>query len=374
MRPESALLHRKEKRVNRSNLFHAAKTVRQQLIGKCSLSFPNGPSPWGSTPENSWEGRSPGTIAHTLPATPKPPGSAALASNPYKPTSSCTLPGVNPLTLQTELPSSLPAAVSLCPSMFLPLCVCPVPRYLWPCLYISVSPCVSPCLSLSVCPCISVSLDPSLCLPVSLYLPVSLSLHVSPSVSVLYLGIYGPVSTSLCLPVSLHVSPSLSLYLGVSGPVSVSLALSLCLCVSPSPFLPALWSASRKGHTPSLGSPSWAGLVTGFNPREPDGEAGTGEVDTVGLGTQQEEQGTDGWGDTGWLKVRKWSPTAAPASTAALTPSPCLPGPSGCRLQDRALPLLLTWKGGGDSSSHGVPPPRGVTWTSPDAVPIGPRP
>ena len=94
----------------------------------------------------------------------------------------------------------------------------------------------------------------------------------------------------------------------------------------------------------------------------------------LGLGTQQEEQGTDGWGDTGWLKVRKWSPTAAPASTAALTPSPCLPGPSGCRLQDRALPLLLTWKGGGDSSSHGVPPPRGVTWTSPDAVPIGPRP
>ena len=176
MRPESALLHRKEKRVNRSNLFHAAKTVRQQLIGKCSLSFPNGPSPWGSTPENSWEGRSPGTIAHTLPATPKPPGSAALASNPYKPTSSCTLPGVNPLTLQTELPSSLPAAVSLCPSMFLPLCVCPVPRYLWPCLYISVSPCVSPCLSLSVlvsrclwpCLCVSGPVSMSLCLPLPL--------------------------------------------------------------------------------------------------------------------------------------------------------------------------------------------------------------
>lgn len=28
---------KKEKRVNRSNLFHAAKTVRQQPIGKCSV-------------------------------------------------------------------------------------------------------------------------------------------------------------------------------------------------------------------------------------------------------------------------------------------------------------------------------------------------
>ena len=35
--PESAPPPKKEKRVNRSNLFHAAKTVRQQPIGKCSV-------------------------------------------------------------------------------------------------------------------------------------------------------------------------------------------------------------------------------------------------------------------------------------------------------------------------------------------------
>ena len=83
----------------------------------------------------------------------------------------------------------------------------------------------------------------------------------------------------LCVSVSLHVSPSLC------PCISVSLAR---LCVSPSPSPPALCSTSRKGHTPSLGSPSWAGLVTAG---EPDREAGTGEVDTAGLGTPLRNRG-----------------------------------------------------------------------------------
>lgn len=271
--------------------------MRQRLLDSSQSanvqSFPKGSSPWGSTPENLWEGPSPGTAAHTLPATPAPPGSAALASNPYKPTSSAhsQVQIHSPCRLSSVLP---PCCVSLYLSTSPPLSVL-VSRCLWPRL------------------CVSVSLAPSLC----------------------------------------------------PWP-------RLCLCVSPSPSPPALCSTSRKGHTPSLGSPSWAGLVTA---REPDREAGTGEVDTARLGTPLRNRGQTAGGKWEGHKFGRKSgngaPLAALAPTGALTPSPCLPGPSGHRLQDRALPILLTW--GGDSSTPRCAPSPGSHRSLPRHGPYRPQ-
>lgn len=114
--------------------------------------------------------------------------------------------------------------------------------------------------------------------------------------------------------------------------------------------------------------------MTGFNPREPDGEAGTGEVDTVGLGTQLEEQGTDGWGDTGVAKSQEIEPHCRPGLHSSADPIPMSAQPLRVQAPGQSSATPVDLEGGGDSSTHGVPPPRGVTWTSPDAVPIGPRP
>lgn len=157
--PESAPSPKKrKKRVKRSNLFQAAKTVRQQPIGKCSIFskgfFALGIDPWelvgGALTGNS----SPHPAGHT-----RASWLRCLASNPYKPTSSAhsQVQIHSPCRLSSVLP---PCCVSLYLSTSPPLSVL-VSRCLWPCLCVSGP--------------VSVSLAPSRCLP--LPLPACSLLH-----------------------------------------------------------------------------------------------------------------------------------------------------------------------------------------------------